>query len=383
MTEGAVFPDQSVFGEGFDVYRALVEGIPAILYIDYLDEWSTNWYTNPQAERLLGYSVEEWGTTQALWLDKLHPDDVERVKRENEESNRTRDRFLSEYRMYTKDGRIVWLRDEAVVVPGDVRPHWRGIMQDITAQKEAEDKLRWSLDVLRRTIQQRRELALRLESAQEEERRRVAADIHDDPIQVMSAIDLRMAMLVEEGEPVDPSEIAELRSIVHRSIERLRSLLFELRPAVLDGEGLIAALTQFLAHTSTEAGWRYEVNDRLTFEPDPDLRATLYRIAQEAVANARKHSTAGSVVVTVLTEGEGVTIRVSDDGAGFDTNLLDAPRPGHLGLMTMVERAELLGGRCRVSSVPSEGTTVECWLPADALAADAPAADRPAADRPA
>ena len=197
---------EELFGPEFDVYRALVEGIPAILYIDSLDEWSTNWYTSPQAERLLGFTVEEWGTTPDLWLQRIHPDDRDRVKDENDRSNESREPFKSEYRFITKDGRTVWLRDEALVVSnGGERPFWRGFMHDITAQKEAEEKLRWSLEVLRRTIQQRRELALRLESAQEEERRRIAADIHDDPIQVMSAVDLRMGMMVERDEPVDPA----------------------------------------------------------------------------------------------------------------------------------------------------------------------------------
>jgi PAS domain S-box-containing protein len=365
MTNGGATGEEP-FGPEFDVYRALVEGIPAILYIDSLDEWSTNWYTSPQAERLLGFTVEEWGTTPDLWLQRIHPDDRDRVKDENDRSNESREPFTSEYRFITKDGRTVWLRDEALVVTNEgERPFWRGFMHDITAQKEAEEKLRWSLEVLRRTIQQRRELALRLESAQEEERRRIAADIHDDPIQVMSAVDLRMGMMVERDEPVDPALIATLQETVRQSIERLRSLLFELRPAALDRDGLVAALTQYLQHTSKETGWTFEIVDRLEFEPDPELRATLYRTAQEAVANARKHSSASRVVVTVITEGDGITIRVSDDGSGFDTGRLDEPRPGHLGLVTMVERAELMGGWCRVSSVPSEGTTVECWLPSD------------------
>jgi PAS domain S-box-containing protein len=362
------------FGPGFDVYRALVEGIPAILYIDSLDEWSTNWYTSPQAERLLGFTVEEWGTTPDLWLQRIHPEDRDRVKDENDRSNESREPFKSEYRFITKDGRTVWLRDEALVVTNEgERPFWRGFMHDITAQKEAEEKLRWSLEVLRRTIQQRRELALRLETSQEEERRRIAADIHDDPIQVMSAVDLRMGIMVERDAPVAPQAIADLQVIVRQSIERLRSLLFELRPLTLDREGLIVALTQYLDHTAKETGWTVQVVDQLEFEPDPELRATLYRIAQEAIANARKHAGASGVVVTVITEGDGVTIRISDDGSGFDAGRLDEPTPGHLGLVTMIERAELMGGWCRVSSVPSEGTTVECWLPSEGeVAADAP-----------
>lgn len=357
------FRDETAFEPGFDVYRALVEGIPAVLYIDYLDEWSTNWFTSPQSVELLGYTVEEWGTTPDLWFHKIHPDDVDRVKRENDRSNETGEPFVSEYRMYTKDGRIVWLRDEANLSHEGGRPHWRGIMLDITSQKEAEDKLRWSLEVLRRTIQQRRELAQRLEGAQEEERRRIAVDIHDDPIQVMSAADLRLALLTEKGLPVEAAELEEIRDTVRRSIERLRSLLFELRPAALDRDGLVVALRQYLAHTAEQHGWSVVVEDGLSREPGPELRAVLYRTAQEAIANARKHSKARTVSVAVATEAGGAVVRIHDDGEGFDPAGLSAPEPGHLGLATMVERAELMGGWCRISSGKGSGTTIECWLP--------------------
>ncbi len=350
-----------------DVYRALVESIPAIFYIDRPDELSTNFYTSPQAVDLLGYTQDEWGTTPALWIDRIHPDDRARVSEENDRANRVRDRFFAEYRMLAKDGSIVWLRDEAVyVVATGTAPHWRGIMLDITAQKEAEEKLRWSLEVLRRTLQERRELAQRLESAQEEERRRIAADIHDDPIQAMSAVDLRLQLLAAAPGSAAAVELTELHETVTRSIERLRSLLFELRPTALDREGLVPALSVYLEHTGSDPGWSFEVVDALDAEPPPEMRAILYRIAQEAVTNARKHAAASRVDVSVTGSRDGVTIEIRDDGRGFDVEEAMRPRPGHLGLSTMIERAELLGGRCHISSEPGRGTVVTCWLPWDA-----------------
>lgn len=350
-----------------DVYRALVESIPAIFYIDRPDELSTNFYTSPQAVDLLGYTQDEWGTTPALWIDRIHPDDRARVSEENDRANGVRDRFFSEYRMLAKDGRIVWLRDEAVYVVGaGTAPHWRGIMLDITAQKEAEEKLRWSLEVLRRTLQERRELAQRLESAQEEERRRIAADIHDDPIQAMSAVDLRLQLLAASPGNAAAAELTELHETVTRSIERLRSLLFELRPTALDREGLVPALSVYLEHTGSDPGWSFEVFDALGAEPPPEMRAILYRIAQEAVTNARKHAAASRVDVSVTGSRDGVTIEIRDDGRGFHVEEAMRPRPGHLGLSTMIERAELLGGRCHISSEPGRGTVVTCWLPWEA-----------------
>jgi PAS domain S-box-containing protein len=352
-----------------DVYRALVEGIPAILYIDKPDEYSTNFYTSPQAVDLLGYTQEEWGTTPDLWVHKIHTDDVDRVIEENRRSNEVGDRFFSEYRMHSKDGRIVWIRDEALLVRDDrgAPLHWRGVMLDITPQKEAEEKLRWSLEVLRRTSQQRRELMERLESAQEHERRRIAADIHDDSIQVMSAVDIRLQTLALQGGG-DPASLGDLHGIVQQAIDRLRHLLFRLQPSSLDREGLAAAIRQYLEHAEEETGLSWSLDAQsLATEPPPDLRAVIYRMAQEVLVNVRKHADARHVDVRIGSAGLGVMLRVTDDGRGFDPAVLSRPTAGHLGLTTTIERAEAAGGWVRVQSAPGEGTSVECWLPTDAV----------------
>jgi signal transduction histidine kinase len=172
-------------------------------------------------------------------------------------------------------------------------------------------------------------------------------------------------MLAERPESITTAALGELQSTVRDSIERLRSLVFELRPAALDREGLLVAIDQCLAHAAKESGWTYDVIDELEREPARDLRVSLYRIVQEAVANARKHADARRVMVRVTTTGDGVTVVVTDDGTGFDTDRVDTPVPGHLGLAAMIERAELIGGWCRLSSATDAGTTVECWLPSD------------------
>jgi len=260
----------------------------------------------------------------------------------------------------------MWVHDEAVFVPSeDGEGFWQGFIFDITERKEAEQRQRWSLEVLRQTLQQRRELAQRLQHAQEAERRRIAADLHDDPIQVMSAVDMRLQMLTSYPQSITTEELTEIEHDVRAAIERLRSMLFELRPSALDREGLVPALRLYLEHTARTTGWRTEVHDALSDDLDPDLRAVLYRIVQEAVVNARKHAQASSVEVEVASAAQGVTVRVRDDGIGFTPDPGATPEPGHLGLSTMDERAELAGGWVRVQSAPGEGTVVECWLPFD------------------
>jgi PAS domain S-box-containing protein len=366
-----------------EAYRTLVEGVPAVLYIDRPDEHSTNLYTSPQVEPILGFTVEEWREDPELWAKQLHPDDVDRALETHRLSNSTASQYLDEYRIRTKDGRTLWIHDEAwpVLAEDGSILFWRGVMLDITDRREAEDKLRWSLEVLRRTLQQRRELAQRLQHAQEAERRQIAADIHDDPIQVMSAVDMRLQMLAGFPESITVESITEVEQEVAEAIERLRSLLFELRPTALDRDGLVPALRLYAEHSAKAVGWRVEVLDELHDEPDPDMAALLYRIAQEAIVNVGKHAEATTVRVEAVSAADGAIVRVIDDGTGFTPDLTSAPEPGHLGLTTMVERAELAGGWVRVLSSPGKGTTVECWLPTDIAAGDPQLADP--ADAPA
>jgi PAS domain S-box-containing protein len=355
-----------------EAFKTLVEGVPAILYIDRPDELSTNLYTSPQIEPILGFTAEEWRDDLELWRKQLHPDDVEEALATHRRSNESASVYLDEYRIRTKDGRTRWIRDEAVPVLADDGRilYWRGVMLDITDRKEAEEKLRWSLDVLRRTLQQRRELAQRLQHAQEEERRRIAADIHDDPIQVMSAVDMRIQMLQTYPESLNPEALGEIEREVANAIERLRSLLFELRPSALERDGLVAALRLYLEHTAKATGWQVDVVDHLEATPDTDMAALLYRIAQEAIVNVRKHAEATTVTAEVGNAADGVIVRVVDDGRGFVPDLMAAPVPGHLGVSTMQERAELAGGWIRITSAPGEGATVECWLPTDVRGGD-------------
>ena len=346
-----------------DAYRALVEGAPVILYIDRPDELSTNLYTSPQIVPLLGYEVVEWMEDPELWVRSLHPDDRDRVVRAHEASNSMGERFLEEYRILAKDGREVWIRDEAVPVAGDDGRilYWRGAMVDITAQRRVDEQLRETLAEVRRMMEQRRELAQLLESAQEEERRRIAADIHDDPIQVMSAVDMRLQLLLEHPERIDEHELAELAEDLRSGIDRLRNLLFELRPVALDVEGLVPAIAMYLEHAAKETGWSWGISESIDRDPPADARVTIYRIAQEAIANVRKHADATRVDVEVSSADDGILLRVTDDGRGFDPN--STPSPGHLGLSTISERAELAGGWCRVESERGGGTVLECWMP--------------------
>jgi PAS domain S-box-containing protein len=124
-------------------YRLLVEQLPLITYIDATDEWSSNLYTSPQTAALLGYTPEDWLADPELFVKILHPDDRERVMAEIQRTNEARGTFRADYRVVARDGRTVWIHDEAVLLtPHQGQPYWQGYLLDVTEAKAAEDELR-------------------------------------------------------------------------------------------------------------------------------------------------------------------------------------------------------------------------------------------------
>jgi signal transduction histidine kinase len=212
-----------------------------------------------------------------------------------------------------------------------------------------------------------RHLASMLVAAQEAERRRISEDIHDDTLQVMGAVQLRLEMLsAEVAEPGLHGEIRELAEVVAAATSRLRKLTFDLRPPMLNEHGLARTLRSSLHELEDEHGIAWELEDRLSGEPGDEPRAVLFRIAQEALTNVRKHADATVVRVALHAVDGGVLLVIRDDGRGIPgaSGAAADPVAGHLGLRTMRERAELAGGRFSVSSREGSGTSVEAWVPA-------------------
>jgi signal transduction histidine kinase len=222
---------------------------------------------------------------------------------------------------------------------------------------------------LEATDTQRRRLLSRVVRAQEDERKMIANDLHDDPLQKLVSMKMRVELLMRT---VDAEDLPELRDLTASCIHSLRYLLFDLRPPVLDEEGVGPAVQRLLDHWAPD--FTYDVRDDVLDAVDPETRVILYRIAQEALANARKHAQASHVEVRVGSAEGGILLRVSDDGVGCDPAQALASRAGHLGLAALRERAESAGGHCQLLSLPGAGTTFEAWLPcagADASARDA------------
>jgi len=226
------------------------------------------------------------------------------------------------------------------------------------------EELRELVTELKSSQAHRAELLRRLVDAHEEERRVIATAVHDDAIQKMAVVVIRLDILEMEHPQMSGTALQELRESVQESIDRLRGLMFELHPYSLDTEGLANALRLFVKEQAKQGDLpTFELDVHLTHEPPREMGATLFRIAQEAVRNTRKHARASTVTITVDEVDGGYRLAVSDDGVGFDADAMAESPPGHLGLTAMRERAEMVGGHRRVSSRPGEGTTIDVWVP--------------------
>jgi signal transduction histidine kinase len=242
-----------------------------------------------------------------------------------------------------------------------------GSVQDVTDRRAAERERVLNLELLQQADAQRQKLLQHLVDAQEEERERIAGDIHDDPIQKMTAVGMRIETARRKVTELDQIRLlGELSEVVQGSIASLRNLMFDLRPRALDQDGLGAAIRVYLRQLE-EGGIRTYLDDRLTRELTPGTRTIAYRIAQEAIINVRKHANAKTVEVELSSVDQGVLVRIMDDGVGFDAATAGANGSGerdvHFGIGSMRQRAEMAGGWWRANSTPGEGSVVEVWLP--------------------
>ncbi len=242
----------------------------------------------------------------------------------------------------------------------------RTLLREISEHVETEESLRASEHDLATSRQELRALAARLLTAQEEERRRISRDLHDD-------INQRLAMLIVQAEslesslPLSASDCSkELRSIQDRLTELsddVRHLAYQFHPSILDDLGLTVALQRLVDECAARANLQgtFDVSPSPPTVPQP-VATCLYRIAQESLANVMKHARANKVIVSLASTADAITLTVQDDGVGFDTQQLANGHRG-LGLISMAERLRLVRGTVTIDSIPHQGTRLSIKVP--------------------
>ena len=232
--------------------------------------------------------------------------------------------------------------------------------------RESETSLRASQDELRRSREELRALAGQLLTAQEQDRRRIARDLHDDVNQrlAMLAMDLRR---IEKDEMRDLSAIRDrTRSITERLSkvsDDVRQLAYRFHPSILDDLGLMKAVRRLVDDFSVSTGLEAVYVHRDPVIPVPtDLATCVYRIAQESLTNVARHAQASEVEVELICDEGMITLSIRDDGVGFDLGPI-SQSGAHLGLLSMKERLRLVHGTLEVATSPGEGTHIQVHIP--------------------
>lgn len=337
-------------------YRTLVESSPSAIMAIRDGRFI---FANPAAARLLGYAEPEELVGRPA-PDVVAPESrqavLERMARLDEGKNNPQ----SELQLLRQDGSVVSTESTSVAIRLTDGPAALIIAQDITERKRASLALRESEAHLR-------ELARRLISAQEDERRRLARELHDDVTQQLASLAMDAAMLEPTVETATaPAEAAgQLGSIAAR-LRKLASsvghLSRQLHPSILDNLGLGKAVESECAGFSKRTGIAVDYAADAPVEGlRGDAALALYRSAQEGLRNVEKHSHALSARVWLRRSGGDILLTISDTGTGFDVRA--AREEAGLGLASMEERVVLFGGALSVESAPGKGTTIEVRLP--------------------
>jgi PAS domain S-box-containing protein len=367
-------------------FRTIVEQNQAIFYTQEIDPddpaVSLTTYIAPGNTDLIGYTLEEIRDDPTLWRSIIHPDDRDRVLSADAESNTTGDeQFSMEYRMIAKDGRIVWVQDEARLVRlPDTPPYWQGFLLDVTERKEAQTQLERALAV-------EREASQRLRSLDEMKNTFLQAVSHD--LRTPLAAILGLAITLERGDvQLDEADSRDLARRIAGNARRLDRLVTNLLDLDRLARGIVTptldetdvgALVGRVAEES-----ELVPDDRLVTElatvVQPVDAAKVERIVENLLANAMRHAPGHATIwLRVQPEPGGVIIAAEDDGPGVADDLRetifepflqgpDAPRhsPGvGVGLALVRRFAELQGGRAWVQEREGGGASFRVFLPSD------------------
>ena len=234
------------------------------------------------------------------------------------------------------------------------------VFDNVTERKQAEEALRQYANRLAT-------LSRRLIEVQETERQHLARELHDEIGQALTAVSINLQGVMKSADPSSlKSRIKESLQIIARSIDQVRNLSFELRPAILDDLGLVPAIRSYVGREAKRGGFKAKFN----FEPfkktlTPEVETACFRILQEAVTNVIRHARAGAVRVELIRQGDDLKLGISDDGVGFNLGALKQKglADGSPGLVGMEERAALAGGVFKIDSSKGAGTRIEAVFP--------------------
>lgn len=323
-------------------------------------------YVSPSCKRITHREAEEFIKDPDLLHKIIHPDDRSSFVRHQIDVEEKHAPDEIEFRILRPDGSFRWLAHVCQPV-FDKQGHFlgpRGSNRDITERKIVEEALKESEEKLRH-------LSSQLLSAEENERKRIAREIHDGIGQSLTAIKFRVENMIQEmdgkKEKTSVNPLETIVPIIKQSIEESRRIQMDLRPSILDDLGILATLNWFcreFQNTFSRIDIKKEIDIEESDVPDA-LKTTIYRILQEAANNISKHSQANLAHLSLRKTEGNIELIIQDNGQGFNLNeaLSTDPLRRGLGLTSMKERTELSGGTFSIESIMGEGTTIRAKWP--------------------
>ena len=341
-------------------FRQIAENINEVFWVWTAHQNARLLYVSPAYETIWGRSCESLYSSPQSWREALHPKDKEWVLAEiaNQDLKTASD---VTYRIVRPNQSVRWIRDRIFPVrdASGAVVRFAGIAEDITKSKEAEEALNTANQRLR--ILSRRRIQV-----QEDERRRLSRELHDQIGQLLTAgnTNLQSARRSRSRRAIT-NMLDKTIALLDQILQQVRQISFDIWPPVLDDLGLAPAMHWMLDDTITRAGLSGE------FFADPNLKrgdeeseTACYRVGLEAVANVVRHAHARKVWLELRNDGEALQLLVRDDGIGFDVAAAEKRvRRDRLGLVGMHDRATAVGGQFECKSTPGHGTEVRAFFP--------------------
>ena len=350
---------ESALRESEERYRELFENAKDAIYVHDLD--GTYLSINRAAEKLSGYSREE--IVGHNFKEFVAPEHARYVRDSFWKKLAQQGETTYEVDVIAKDGRRVPIEvSSRAIYENGALVGVQGMARDITERKLAQDALQM--------------FSRQLIEAQEDERRRIARELHDQIGQILTAVKMNLYAVQRfcQGSEAG-SYVKDNIEAVDEALRLVRDLSVDLRPPILDDLGLTTALRWYVDRYTKRTGLNVEVlidlpdeNERFSRE----LETACFRIAHEALTNVVRHAKASQVTVRLTRDADALLLTVKDDGIGFDVDRLRkrAPRVATLGLISMQERAHAAGGTIELDSTPANGTEIRFSLPLDAKSPD-------------
>jgi PAS domain S-box-containing protein len=349
-------------------FRQLANAMPQLAWIADADGKSL-WYND-------GWYLYTGKTFAELagsgWQSVHNPNILPEVLNRWQDCIRRGSRFEMEFPLRGADGHYRWFLTRITPVNDNQREsgRWLGTSTDIHVQREAREMLRSNQERLESEVAKRtaalRQLSTKLMRAQDEERRRLARELHDSMGQYLAAMSMSLAALVADTPSIDKRRTDDLQNIIQLCLSETRTMSHLLHPPLLDEIGLNSAMKWFVEEFGKRSGIRVKLTSECSYRLPTLVETMLFRVVQEALTNIHKHSGSATAEVLLHTAEGDVVLEVNDQGKGMPKELLE--RAGNrgsvagVGLAGMRERVCEIGGEFRLQSSP-EGTTIRVSIP--------------------